>query len=208
MAVLMDQIKHNVGVLILARCVCGRGSCSCHRGCAQYVSIYVCVTTEGSPWLQLKRILQQGGDLPSKPSASSPHTLQTSTQASLALSSRDGQLFQGRALWLFPCVIPSWSFLWEGSVLHWMHQWCEPVRVYEGALTPIRARWQEEDKRNVTMCAHSLTLGPSYCSHSSTVMCFFYRNRIWVWLHSVCLRVCMIDDSIDAFSFGSLAVLR
>lgn len=72
MAALVDptRIKHNVGVLILARCVCERGSCSCHGGeeqCARYVSICVCVRDRRRISLAAaKKDPSAGGTLPSK----------------------------------------------------------------------------------------------------------------------------------------------
>lgn len=89
MAVLVDltQIKHNVGVLILARWVCERGSCSCHRGrsamCTVCVFPYVCVCVwpqKDLPGCSKKdpSASRAGPSLPSFP-LPSPHTLQTST---------------------------------------------------------------------------------------------------------------------------------
>lgn len=160
------------GRIDIGPCVCERGSCSCHQGrraaCTVCVSICVCETAEGSPWLQLNGSFS-GGTLPSKLSASSPHTLQTSTQALLVLPSRDRLLFQGRAHWLFPCVPGQGKQYLDciEGVLGLRALICVSAQIGEGVLTPSSAQWEEEDKEMtltfVTKCANSLTHGPSYC---------------------------------------------
>lgn len=153
--------------------------------CVQYVCFHMCVCVCDRRRISLaaaKRILQRAGPDPPfqafrflRPTPSRPPP-----KASLALSPWDGQQSQGRARWLFLCysvkVLPPWrqrqaSLCISGVCFQPMSS-CVFMCVCEGVLTPISARRQEEGKEMtvifVTMWAHSLTLGPSYCSASHT----------------------------------------
>lgn len=105
-----------MGVLILAKCLCVKEEAAPFTEGNVYsrdVFTCVCRTPEGAPRPLLKPSFKKQGTLPSKLSASSPHTRRPSTQTSPVLSLRDGQIFQGRACWLFPYDIPSRFFLWR-----------------------------------------------------------------------------------------------
>lgn len=63
------NIKHQVGVLMWACCVCERGSRSCHRGWR-----VMCVVCEGSLWLRLRGTFRRWGGAHSLPSFPLPRS--------------------------------------------------------------------------------------------------------------------------------------
>lgn len=188
------------------RWVCERGSCSCHRGrramCTVCAFPYVCVCVcdrRRSPWLHLKWILQRG-DPPFQAFrflAPHPPTLQPSTQASLALSPRNGAADPGQSSLIVPPCYNVTALPSKGS------RQSTALHVSMVCQCPQTGRGQGNDGRlrhdGCTFINPWPFLLFSFAQWCAPV-CFLNRNWTWIWPHRVFLCVFMIADSFTTSS--------
>lgn len=188
------------------RWVCERGSCSCHRGrramCTVCAFPYVCVCVcdrRRSPWLHLKWILQRG-DPPFQAFrflAPHPPTLQPSTQASLALSPRNGAADPGQSSLIVPPCYNVTALPSKGS------RQSTALHVSMVCQCPKTGRGQGNDGRlrhdGCTFINPWSFLLFSF-AHWCAPVCFLNRNWTWIWPHRVFLCVFMIADSFTTSS--------
>lgn len=188
------------------RWVCERGSCSCHRGrramCTVCAFPYVCVCVcdrRRSPWLHLKWILQRG-DPPFQAFrflAPHPPTLQPSTQASLALSPRNGAADPGQSSLIVPPCYNVTALPSKGS------RQSTALHVSMVCQCPQTGRGQGNDGRLRHDGCTFINPWPFLLfsfAHWCAPVCFLNRNWTWIWPHRVFLCVFMIADSFTTSS--------
>lgn len=188
------------------RWVCERGSCSCHRGrramCTVCAFPYVCVCVcdrRRSPWLHLKWILQRG-DPPFQAFrflAPHPPTLQPSTQASLALSPRNGAADPGQSSLIVPPCYNVTALPSKGS------RQITALHVSMVCQCPKTGRGQGNDGRLRHDGCTFINPWPFLLfsfAHWCAPVCFLNRNWTWIWPHRVFLCVFMIADSFTTSS--------
>lgn len=188
------------------RWVCERGSCSCHRGrramCTVCAFPYVCVCVcdrRRSPWLHLKWILQRG-DPPFQAFrflAPHPPTLQPSTQASLALSPRNGAADPGQSSLIVPPCYNITALPSKGS------RQSTALHVSMVCQCPKTGRGQGNDGRLRHDGCTFINPWPFLLfsfAHWCAPVCFLNRNWTWIWPHRVFLCVFMIADSFTTSS--------
>lgn len=188
------------------RWVCERGSCSCHRGrramCTVCAFPYVCVCVcdrRRSPWLHLKWILQRG-DPPFQAFrflAPHPPTLQPSTQASLALSPRNGAADPGQSSLIVPPCYNVTALPSKGS------RQITALHVSMVCQCPQTGRGQGNDGRLRHDGCTFINPWPFLLfsfAHWCAPVCFLNRNWTWIWPHRVFLCVFMIADSFTTSS--------
>lgn len=188
------------------RWVCERGSCSCHRGrramCTVCAFPYVCVCVcdrRRSPWLHLKWILQRG-DPPFQAFrflAPHPPTLQPSTQASLALSPRNGAADPGQSSLIVPPCYNVTALPSKGS------RQSTALHVSMVCQCPKTGRGQGNDGRLRHDGCTFINPWPFLLfsfAHWCAPVCFLNRNWTWIWPHRVFLCVFMIADSFTTSS--------
>ena len=209
------QIKHNVGVLLLAgECVKEEAApvTGGEERCLQWVSFRVCVCVcecvcvcvcecERRVWVCVCCSCVwtfNGGTLPSNPSSSSPHTLQN--HPGLV-----GSVAPGRAALAVAGVIPS-RFL-----PHWMLWQCllwARVRTYvlmhvclRVCQLPLGPCGRKSTRKLSSSSSRSVEVHwplalPIVWLHLIWRKVFYFKEiRYWIWLHIVCLCVCPLSPS-------------
>lgn len=188
------------------RWVCERGSCSCHRGrramCTVCAFPYVCVCVcdrRRSPWLHLKWILQRGDPPFQAFRFLTPHppTLQPSTQASLALSPRNGAADPGQSSLIVPPCYNVTALPSKGS------RQSTALHVSMVCQCPKTGRGQGNDGRLRHDGCTFINPWPFLLfsfAHWCAPVCFLNRNWTWIWPHRVFLCVFMIADSFTTSS--------
>lgn len=188
------------------RWVCERGSCSCHRGrramCTVCAFPYVCVCVcdrRRSPWLHLKWILQRGDPPFQAFRFLTPHppTLQPSTQASLALSPRNGAADPGQSSLIVPPCYNVTALPSKGS------RQSTALHVSMVCQCPQTGRGQGNDGRLRHDGCTFINPWPFLLfsfAHWCAPVCFLNRNWTWIWPHRVFLCVFMIADSFTTSS--------
>lgn len=177
----LAQIKHNVGVLILARVCVKEEAAPVTRGeeqCVQYVFPYACICEcRRISLAAAKRILRRGHPpfqafrfLTPTPSRTPPRPhwfcllgMGCSSRAELTDCSPVCLAKASSAVNVLKVCLHT-VFLF---VLSFRALICVSAHISEGVLTPCSAQWEEENEEMtvifVTKCANSLTPGPSYC---------------------------------------------
>lgn len=199
------QIKYNVGVLILAPLSVWKRKLLLSPGeksnvYSMRVSICVCVCLcdrRRSPWLHLKRILQRGDPPFQAFRFLAPHPLQPSTQASLALSPRNGAADPGQSPLIVPLCYSVTALPSKGS------RQSTALHISMVCQCPQTGRGQGNDGRlrhdGCTLINPWPFLLFSFV-HCCAPVCFLNRNWTWIWPHRVFLIVFMIADSFTTSS--------
>ena len=179
--------------------------------CVQYACFHMCVCVCDRLAASKKDPSARGPSLPSFP-LPRPHTLQTSTQASLALSPRNWAADPGQSSLIVPShVIPSRLFLQKRvkATYRWCVFWAWACQCSQTGRGQGNDRHLRHDGCTFINLWPFLLFSFTRCS---APVCFLKRNWTWTWSQRVfCMCVCVcvcVCVFMIADSFNTSSTLR